>query len=175
VRPPASQRGQGEVDVALAQEFEQLRRRGAFERHAHPRPGLVEAPQNGRQIGADDVVRHAQAHLALVGGSAHGAEHLVVERDQPVGMGQKPLAVRLQRQAPVMALEQLGAEQLLQPLELLADRGLGQVEERRGSRHAAGLDHGHEGAQERSVDVAVHGGLAARLSLAYAAYKQHSI
>jgi hypothetical protein len=76
-------------------------------------------------------------------------------------MGQKPLAVRLQRQAPVMALEQLCAEQLLEALELLADRGLGEVEERRGARHAAGLDHRHEGAQERGVDVAVHAALVA--------------
>jgi hypothetical protein len=72
-------------------------------------------------------------------------------------MGQEPLAVRPQRQAPVVTLEQLGAEQVLKPLELLADRRLGQVEQRSGARHAAGLDHGDESAQQRGVDVAVHG------------------
>ena len=72
-------------------------------------------------------------------------------------MGQQPLAVGPQRQPPVVTLEQLGAEQFLQPLELLADRGLGQVEEGGCSGHAAGLDHRHEGAQQRGIDVAVHG------------------
>jgi len=76
-------------------------------------------------------------------------------------MGEQPLAVRAQRQAPMMALEQLDAEQLLEPLELLADRGLRQVEERGGAGDAAGLDHGHEGAQQSRIDVAVHRGLLA--------------
>src|SRR5260370_39369126 len=49
---------------------------------SHPRPRFVEAPENGRQIGAHDVVGNAQAHLALIGGSAHRAPDLVVERSE---------------------------------------------------------------------------------------------
>ena len=99
----------------------------------------------------------AKADLALIGRRAHGAEDLVVERDQPLRMGEQPLAVRPQRQATVMTFEQLGAEQFLEPLELLADRRLRYVEQRCCAGHAAGLDHRHEGAQQRGIDVAVHG------------------
>ena len=43
-------------------------------------------------------------------------------------MRDQALAVGLEREALVMALKQLGAEQLLQALELLADGGLGETE-----------------------------------------------
>jgi hypothetical protein len=90
-------------------------------------------------------------------------------------MGEQPLAIRPQRQATVMAFEQLGTEQFLEPLELLADRRLRQVEQRRGGGHAARLDHRHEGAQQRGVDVAVHGSSILCLRQSYARHKQHSI
>ena len=99
----------------------------------------------------------AETHLALVGRRAHGAPDLVVERDELVRMSQQPLAVRAQRQALVVTLEQLRSEQFLEPFDLLAHRRLGPVQQRRRRGHAAGLDHGHEGAQQRGVDVAMHG------------------
>ena len=67
------------------------------------------------------------------------------------------LAVGLEHEPLVVALEQLRAEQLLQALELLADGSLREVEKRGGARDAARLDDGNEGAQEADVDVAAHG------------------
>ena len=56
-----------------------------------------------------------------------------------------------------MPLEQLGAEHLLEPLDLLADGRLREVEQAGGARHAARLDDGNEGAQQGDIDVATHG------------------
>ena len=72
-------------------------------------------------------------------------------------MGDQALAVGLEHEPLVVALEQLRAEQLLQALELLADGRLREVQERGGARDAAPLHDGHEGAQEGDVDVAAHG------------------
>ena len=102
-------------------------------------------------------MRHAEPHLSGIGGPAHGTPNLLVERDQPLSVADQPLAVGLEGEALVVALEQLGVEQLLQPLQLLADGRLRQVEDLRGSRHAARLDDGYEGAQQGDVDVASHG------------------
>ena len=56
-----------------------------------------------------------------------------------------------------MPLEQLGAEHLLEALDLLADGRLREVEQVGGARDAARLDDGNEGAQQGDIDVATHG------------------
>lgn len=84
---------------------------------------------------------------------------MIVEREQLLGVGNEPLARGCRREGPVRAVEKLRAEQLLQTLDLLADRGLRQIEQAGGLRDTAGLDDGDEGSEQTNVDVARQVGL----------------
>ena len=68
-------------------------------------------------------------------------------------MRQQPFARRGRAQRPIAAIEQLDAEQLLEPLQLLADGGLGEAQKVRGARDAAGLDDGNERTQQPDIDI----------------------
>ena len=114
--------------------------------HARLRPG--EAAQDARHEAADDVVGHAEPHLALERRPPHVRQQLVGLAHQPLRLRQQPLASRGQHQPAADPLEQAAVEHLLQPLDLLAGRRLAHVERRRGRRDAAAVDHGEEGAQE---------------------------
>ena len=69
-------------------------------------------------------------------------------------MRQQPLPRRGRAQRPIAAIEQLDAEQLLEPLQLLADGGLREVQKVRGAGDAAGLDDRYERTQQPDIDVA---------------------
>ncbi len=68
-------------------------------------------------------------------------------------MRQQPLARRGRAQRPIAAVEQLDAEQLLEPLQLLADGGLREVQQVRRAGDAAGLDDCNERTQQSDIDV----------------------
>ena len=104
---------------------------------AHARLGLGEAAQDRRHEAADDVVGHAEADLALEGRRAHRRHQIVVLRHQPARLGEQALAGRRQHEPPALPLEQAAVERLLQPLDLLAGRGLAHVQRRRRARDAA--------------------------------------
>ncbi len=73
------------------------------------------------------------------------------------GRRDQPLASRGQAQLLRGAIDQLGLEQLLQPLDLLTDGRLGEVQNPAGRSHATGLGDRHEGTQKGNVDVSSHG------------------
>jgi hypothetical protein len=92
----------------------------------------------------------------------HGARHLgpdlVVEGEQALGLAEEPLARAREAQASPVAGEERMPELVFQPLDLLAYRGLREIEDVGGGGHARRLGHGHEGTQERGVEVAAHDG-----------------
>ena len=95
---------------------------------SHPRLGARKATQDRRHEARDDVVWHAEADLALELAGAHGGEQLVVLRHQPTRLRLQPLACRRQHQPAASTLEQPAVEQFLQPFDLLAGRGLAEIE-----------------------------------------------
>jgi hypothetical protein len=89
-------------------------------------------------------------------GAGHRRPDLVVDRQHPLGARQQPLAGRGQRHPLPVAHEQRCAQAVLQPLQLLAHRRLGQVQRHRRPGDAARLGDRHEAPQQRRVDVPRH-------------------
>jgi hypothetical protein len=69
---------------------------------------------------------------------------------------QQALPGRGHAQASPFTFKQGGAEQLLQPLDLLADRALGQVKGIRRRRHAGAIRYGDKGPEQGEIEVASH-------------------
>lgn len=105
---------------------------------------LPKQPQDRRHQHADHVMGHAEADLARELDGQHLAHHLVVQRDDAMRRDHQALPAPRQPHRGGVTLEQRRAEQIFQPLDLLADRALAAVHELRGRRHAAGLGHRHE-------------------------------
>ena len=82
--------------------------------------------------------------------SSFKAEHPFRPPEQALAGGRELHA------APV-AGDELLAERLLEPLDLLADGGLGQVENAGRGGHSAGIHHCHEGPEKADIEIACHG------------------
>ena len=153
----AALRHQRQIDRPVGEAPQQLDRRLADDVDMDAGMALREAGQDARQEGAGIVVGRADGHLA--------GQRVAVERGQRLdmgvqdvpGMGQQGLAVAGQPDRAPGAREQLAAEQLLQPLDLHADRRLGAVDPVRRGGEAAGLRDRDEAAQQLGLQGGEHG------------------
>ena len=75
------------------------------EADAHAWPLRIEAAQNRRDIGRDDVDGNAEAHLTFEGGCRHAIPDFVVERDDAPCVPQQFLARWRQDETVVLAIE----------------------------------------------------------------------
>ena len=105
------------------------------------------------QEGDREISGQADAQLPL-GGSALQLRHgFIIEAQQLPGIDGKGLSLFGQLQLAAFMGDELGAEQILQPLHLQADGGLGAAQRISRAGEAAEVDHAHEGAQEVSRQV----------------------
>ena len=121
---------------------------------AVPRREGREDPAHGR---GEDVVGQADAHGGGAGGVGQQGLRLLLQREDPARMAQQALARGRRPGGARAAVDELAADGLLQPPQLLADRGLRHVQPFGRQREAAGVGDGDEGAQEAGVQ---HGGVA---------------
>ena len=98
----------------------------------------------------------ASPSAAPAGAAAHMRLRLVVERENPLGEGQKGLAFRRHDYTPCAAAQEGAVEDIFQSANLLADRGLSAPQRLGGAAHAAGADGGDEAAQGGGVDISHH-------------------
>ncbi|MNN25771.1 hypothetical protein D3C81_1392580 [compost metagenome] len=68
-------------------------------------------------------------------------------QDAP-GVAKQAFTFKGRTYLPLAAVEHGAAQALLQTAQLLADRGLGEVQALGGAGEVAGIDHGHEAAQQ---------------------------
>ncbi len=149
--------GQRQVDAAAGQVLDEVVRVLGDEADLHAGKRRVEAAQDRRHVGRDEVDGDAEAHLAFEARRVHALPHLVVEGDDAAGEAEQALAGRGEREALVLALEQRLAEAVLEPLQLQADGGLGAIEQARGGGDAASLDDGEKGPEQADIEIAMHG------------------
>ena len=85
-------------------------------------------------------------------------QHFVVKTDDRPRVTQDCLAFRRQKQPAALVDEDRFSSELLQPLQLKGDRGLGTAEPPRGLGDAAGFNDRHQRAQHAYVQIdQVHG------------------
>jgi hypothetical protein len=101
----------------------------------------------GRVVGrADDELR------AL--GRRESLQRLVVDRDDAARLGQQRDAGLGQPRPAAVRFDQRPAQRLLQAADVLAHRGLAELQVRRGAVEAAGVSHGDQAAQRNDVEHA---------------------
>jgi hypothetical protein len=126
---PRRRQAHDEIDVALAQFADQR----IVDAHADIEPDAgplaAESRERARQNGGDEIAWRANAYQML--GSTIGTadvHDLVVDRQQAPRIADGHLAVRRQADARHAAVEDVLAEQILQPLDLRADGRLSDAE-----------------------------------------------
>ncbi len=108
--------------------------------------------QQLRQPVGGEVLRHPEPHRAFAARPGQHVAGFFRQRQQPPRIGQQPLAGLGRRHVLATAVQQRLADIVFQPLDLLADGGLGAVDAFAGAGEAAGIDHGHETAQQLQVE-----------------------
>ena len=121
--------------------------------HIDARIGGVELLEHARHHRVDDVMRHAEAQLALVEIFGQPPDRLVIQREDAARIAHQLFARRGERHPPVAAIEERQTQHLLQPLDLHRHGGLREVEHRRRPRHAAMIGHGHKGPQRGDIQI----------------------
>ena len=91
-------------------------------------------------------------HRAFAARPRHHVAGFFGERQQPPRIGQQPLAGFGRRHVLAGAVEQRLADIVFQPLDLLADGGLGAVDALAGAGETAGIDHRDETAQQFQIE-----------------------
>jgi hypothetical protein len=98
----------------------------------------------GRVIGrADDELRALSRREPL--------QRLVMDRDDAACLRQQRDAGLGQPRPAAVRLDQRSAQRLLQTADVLAHRGLAELQVRRGAVEAAGVGHGDQAAQRNDV------------------------
>ena len=126
---PRRRQAHDQIDFALAQFADQR----VVDAHADiefdSRPSAAEPRERARQNSGDEIAGRADANQML--GSAVGAadvHDLVIDRQQAPRIADGHLAVRRQADARPAAVEDILAEQILEPFDLRADGRLSDAE-----------------------------------------------
>ncbi|MEJ2593462.1 MAG: hypothetical protein P8178_19110 [Candidatus Thiodiazotropha sp.] len=98
-------------------------------------------------------MRRTEAHPSLQLCLGQRRQRLVVERQQATRIAEQQFAPFGEGDAAGVAFQQWGIQTILQPLELLADSGLGPVQPFGGAGKATAIHHSDEGAQEFQFEV----------------------
>jgi hypothetical protein len=109
--------------------------------HVEPQAGAgagKRRQQFGQPIGGE-ILGDAEPHRAFMAGPRQHVAGFLGQRQQPPRIGQQPLAGLGRRHVLAAAIEQRLADIVLQPLDLLADGGLGAVNPFAGAGKAAGI------------------------------------
>ena len=115
----------------------------------HVRPALAELREGARQHRGDEIARGPDADHQFGSRAAFSDMHdLIVDREQAARVADHQVCLRRQADALDAAVEQVAAEQELQPLDLRADRRLGHAELGRGFGKTAQVDDGDKGPQQ---------------------------
>jgi hypothetical protein len=86
-----------------------------------------------------------------------GVHRFIMQMQHPPRIAQHQIPARGQRQPSPVAVEQRQLQQFLQPLDLQAERGLGDEDLVGGVEHRACVNDGHEAAQQVGRQVDGHG------------------
>ena len=142
-----------EIGVAFAQVAQQHVDIGAVDLEAQVGPPHPRAGQPERDAGRGEVAGRADPHRLRRRARPGDVENLVVDRQQPPRVIDDKLAGRRQADAGRALVEQVGAEQALQPLDLRADRRLRHAERVRRLGEAAQIDDGDQGPQQLGRNI----------------------
>jgi hypothetical protein len=124
-----------------------------LQRRAGVQPGKV--GEGLRKLGRGEVFEQPDA--AVAGERAPGfGERLCGERENPLGVRQELLARPGRRDARRRPVKQPMADGALELAQLLAERGLGMAERRRGAADAARPHGGDERPQQRGLKIPGH-------------------
>ena len=104
----------------------------------------------------DDVMRHADADLALERGVGQAQQRLVVQVDHAAGVLGQQFPLGRQRQLALHTVEKRRSKAFLKPLDLHRDRRLGEVEKPGGAGDAPHFRDGDKRAQRGEVEIAGH-------------------
>ncbi|KEH09445.1 hypothetical protein GY14_12720 [Delftia tsuruhatensis] len=140
----------GQVQLAGLELLPYRLRQPAGQLQAQLRLAARQRAQGGHQGIAGKVLWYADAQHGF-GGASQLLHGLVHEREDALRIGQQALSFQRAFHMAPAAVQQRAAHLLLQPADLLADRGLGQVHALRRAREAAGFGHGAEAAQQGGV------------------------
>ena len=146
--------GDGEVDPALLQPFEQRQALGDLGIYGHLRVGPREAGEDPRYTGPGRIFGNSKAQGAGETAASELRHGLVVEGEQAVRIGQELRAIGRRQQPVCRAPEQRATDALLEALDLVADRGLGQAQSFRRPGDAAHFSDGLQGPE--GLDIKPH-------------------
>ena len=99
----------------------------------------------------DQVLGHADAQRRGAGRIAQRRLRLLLQGEDPAGIGQQPFAGGRGHDRPRGPVDQGGADLFLQPRELLADGGLGHAQAVGGGGEALRVDDADEGTQQARI------------------------
>ena len=142
-----------QIECTFAETIQQMQGEVATDLERHRRIGLGETREHRRKVAGGEILRRAQSHGAAHSRFVHPRHHLVVEVEQLPRIVQKRFALRRELHGMRIAVEQLAAELVLQPLDLKRDRRLLAPHGLRGARERAGMCDCGEGADEVEVEV----------------------
>jgi hypothetical protein len=144
---------QRNIDFAAFHASDQRRRERAVQLELNPREGLAEYFQNRRQHEGGVEVGRAEHDVALDIGRRELRQQFVVKAQDRACITQNRLALGRQKQPPAFVNEDRLSGQLLEPLQLKGDCGLGAAQPPCGLRDASGLDDRHQRTQHPYIEI----------------------
>ncbi|CAG9245484.1 hypothetical protein PCAR4_170095 [Paraburkholderia caribensis] len=139
-------------------EFAPVHRLQQFARNADPhaegnaRIAHRERLHDIHQPDVGEVFGQANPDRTFAGPAKQLRMGIMVERENGARVAQQKLTVRRERHRARGTHEQVPAGLFFQTSQMRANRGLRQIEARRGVREPAFLDDGHEGAQQNGIE-----------------------
>jgi hypothetical protein len=140
-----------EIEIAVLDACDEVRRRLAHDRHFGARIGAGEAGEDLGKVAVGVIVGQAEPDAADELVLVERCDALGVEPHDPAGVVEEPLALVGQLRLAAVAFEDRAADALLEPLHLHRNRALGLVDDVGGAREGAGIGDGDE--RPQLVDI----------------------
>ncbi len=134
-----------EIELAALKIARQPHAQPAAHVEPQPRPRAGEFGQQLGQPVRGEIFRDAEPQHAVARRPRHHVARFLGQRKNAPRVGQKPLALLGRRRLLAVAMQELAAERLLEPSDLLTRAG-----------EAPGVDDGDEAAQEIDVEHGRH-------------------
>ena len=149
---------QRDIDLAALHASDKRCRERAVQLQLDARKGFPEDSEDRREHEGGIEVRGTEYDMTFDVRRRELRQHFVVKSDDRSRVAQDCLAFRRQKQPAALVDEDRFSSELLKPLQLKGNRGLGTTKPPRGLGDAAGFDDRHQRAQHAYVQIdQVHG------------------
>ncbi|GGL53819.1 hypothetical protein GCM10009091_39570 [Pseudomonas brenneri] len=147
---------QQHIELTAAILAQQRRPQAAGDLQAHPWIGHDKRRKQRHQALGGEVFRHAQAQHAIALLVDQHVGGFFIERQDAPRIGQQALTLDRRHHPALVAVKQLASGAVFQTADLLADRGLSQVQPLGRTSEVRAIDDGDKTAQQHGIEHGHH-------------------